>query len=79
MRNTRIKLPVRDGEIDFDFIEGFVAELEATRLAELEAYLEATGLRDYTLTPSEIEALNKFDSLKWAEFNLEKLYGQSTR
>lgn len=54
MRNTRIKLPVRDGEIDFDFIEEFVAELEAMRLAELEAYLEATGLRDYTLTPPRL-------------------------
>ena len=43
-----IKLPTKNGKIDFDFIEEFVAELEATRLAELEAYLEATGLRDYT-------------------------------
>lgn len=46
-----IKLPTKNGKIDFDFIEEFVAELEATRLVELEAYLEATGLRDYTLTP----------------------------
>lgn len=46
-----INLPTKNGEIDFDFIEEFVAELEAMRLAELEAYLEATGLRDYTLTP----------------------------
>lgn len=74
MRNTKIKLPVRDGEIDFDFIEEFVAELEATRLAELEAYLEATGLRDYTLTPPEIEALNKFDSLTWRQYRIGDLF-----
>lgn len=46
-----VTLPTKNSKIDFDFIEEFVAELEATRLAELEAYLEATGLRDYTLTP----------------------------
>ncbi|MDD7541380.1 MAG: restriction endonuclease subunit S [Mobiluncus porci] len=69
-----VTLPVRDGEIDFDFIEEFVAELEATRLAELEAYLEATGLRDYTLTPPEIEALNKFDSLTWRQYRIGDLF-----
>ncbi len=74
-----IKLPVSDGEIDYNFIEEFIAELEATRLAELEAYLEATGLRDYTLTPNEIEALKQFDSIDWHEFNLEQLFGKSTR
>lgn len=63
-----VTLPTKNSKIDFDFIYEFVAELEATRLAELEAYLEATGLRDYTLTPPEIEALAKFDSLDW-KFN----------
>lgn len=74
-----IKLPTKNGKIDFDFIEEFVAELEATRLAELEAYLEATGLRDYTLTPPEIEALTRFNSVTWKQFNLEALFGKSTR
>ena len=37
IKNQRIVLPVKDGEIDFDFMESFVAELEAQRVAELEA------------------------------------------
>jgi hypothetical protein len=34
-------------------MESFIAELEAERIAELEAYLLATGLKDYTLTAKE--------------------------
>ena len=41
----KIQLPIRNGEIDFAFMESFMAELEAERLAELEAYLLATGLK----------------------------------
>lgn len=69
-----VKLPTKNGEIDFDFIEEFVAELEATRLAELEAYLEATGLRDYTLTPHEIEALAQFESIAWEPRKVTDLF-----
>ncbi len=47
--------------IDFDFIEKFIAELNAKHLAELNAYLLSTWLKDYKLTPREEEALNEFD------------------
>ena len=51
MKNTTIHLPITtSGEIDFEFMESFIAELEAERIAELEAYLLATGLTDYILT-----------------------------
>jgi len=63
----------------FDFMESFIAELEAERIGELEAYLLATGLKDYTLTIEEEQALKDFESLKWKDFNLEKLFGKSTR
>ena len=42
-----------DGQIDFDFMESFIAELEARYIAELEVYLTVTGLKDYTLTKEE--------------------------
>ncbi|MGU8479053.1 restriction endonuclease subunit S, partial [Clostridium perfringens] len=48
-----IHLPTQNGEIDFEFMESFVAELEAQRVAELEAYLLSTGLKDYELTDKE--------------------------
>lgn len=43
---TKISLPIKNGKIDFDFMEKFIAELEAERIAELEAYLLASGLKD---------------------------------
>ncbi len=51
---TKIQLPTKNGKIDFDFMEKFVAELEA--------YLTTTGLRDYVLTSEEEEVLRDFES-----------------
>ncbi len=89
MNNTKIQLPTKNGQIDFDFMEKFIAELEAERIAELEAeriaeleaYLLATGLKDYTLTEKEKMTLEQFESgnFEWDIFNLEKLFGKSTR
>ena len=88
MRKTIIRLPqTGNGEIDFDFMESFVAELEARRVAELEArrvaeleaYLLATGLKDYALTEEERNALDNYKTLKWSTYNLEELFGKSTR
>ncbi|WP_233707292.1 restriction endonuclease subunit S [Helicobacter cetorum] len=44
-------------DIDFNFMENFIAELEQHRLAELDAYLQATGLQNTTLTSDEENAL----------------------
>ncbi len=87
LENQKIQLPVKNGQIDFDFMEGFTAELEAERTAELEAertaeleaYLEACGLQDYTLTAAEEQALSNFEKSNWGLFNLEKLFGKATR
>lgn len=78
-RNLTIKLPITNNEIDFDFMESFVAELEAQRVAELEAYLKASGLDNYELSSEEQNAIINFDNIKWAKFNLECLFGKSTR
>ena len=73
-------LPVTDdGAIDFDFMESFIAELEAERVAELSAYLTVSGLNNYELSNDEEDALKNFQSLKWDTYNLEKLFGKSTR
>lgn len=78
-KNSIINLPVKNGKIDFEFIDGFVAELEGQRVAELQAYLSATGLNDYTLTTKELKALEDFNNCKWKFFNLESLFGKATR
>ena len=63
-REMKIQLPIQNGEIDFAFMENFIAELEAERIAELEAYLRVTGLSDYILTEEERAVLEAFRSGK---------------
>lgn len=82
MRKTVVSLPVKqNGKIDIDFMEDFIAELEAERIAELEAYLTATGLKDYELTPQEQKALGEFKDHKfsWGNYNIKSLFGGATR
>ena len=61
---AKIHLPTQNGQIDFAFMEQFIAELEAERIAELEAYLKVTGLSDYILTEEERAVLEAFRSGK---------------
>lgn len=88
IKEDEILLPKTEvGEIDFDFMESFVAEIEARRVveieacrvAEIEAYLLATELKDYTLTKEEESAIKEYSSLEWKTYNLETLFGKSTR
>lgn len=75
-----VSLPIKNnGYIDFDFMESFIAELEAERVAELSAYLTVSRLDNYELSNDEEDALKNFQSLKWDTYNLEKLFGKSTR
>nr|WP_198980355.1 hypothetical protein [Helicobacter pylori] len=67
IKNDKVILPLKPtanaqtlNDIDFDFMEQFIAELEQCRLAELEAYLKATGLENTTLSSEEENALNVF-------------------
>ena len=59
-KKVLFKVPVKNGVIDFAFMENFIAELEAERIAELEAYLKVTGLSDYILTEEERAVLEAF-------------------
>ena len=79
MNKTKIQLPIKDGKIDFDFMESFIAELEAQRVAELSAYLTVSGFDNYELSVAELKALQEYQSINWKSFNLEKLFGKSTR
>nr|WP_156019766.1 restriction endonuclease subunit S [Streptococcus ruminantium] len=74
-----VKLPTNNSGIDFDFMESFIAELEAERIAELSAYLKVSGLDNYELSIEERNALRAYDSMEWGEYRLEDLFGKSTR
>ncbi len=54
-----IELPVTStNDIDFAYMEERIAELEQERIAELDAYLAASGLDDYELTDEDKEILS---------------------
>lgn len=77
--SAKMNLPTKNSQIAFDFIEKFIATLNAERLATLNAYLITTNLKDYTLTTEEQAALDGLDAVAWGEFNIKKLYGKSSR
>ncbi len=90
IKNDKVILPLKPTtnaqtleDIDFDFMETFIAELEQCRLAELEAYLKAAGLENTTLSNAEENALNVFNNsrggntpcgLTWQSFRLGDLF-----
>ena len=72
--NIVIRIPVlENGKIDFDFISSFIAELEAERIKELEAYLAVAGLKDYDLNEKEELVLDSFDKIVWNKFKIGDL------
>lgn len=76
-RNINVQLPqTSNKEIDFEFIEEFVRELERARLRELEAYLVATGLNNYQLSYADKKVLSDFRNLQWREFRIGDLYNK---
>ncbi|MCQ2689311.1 restriction endonuclease subunit S [Helicobacter pylori] len=88
IKNDKVILPLKPtaktqtlDDIDFHFMEKFIAELEQCRLAELQAYLKATGLENTTLSNDEENALNVFNNsgntpcgLTWQHFKLGDLF-----
>ncbi|EBD6542948.1 restriction endonuclease [Salmonella enterica] len=79
--HLKMMLPVKNGEIDIGFMDSFITELEAERIAELETYLTVAGLKNYELTPQDQGVLDEFENhnLLWGTYNLKALFGPSTR
>ena len=77
-----ITLPEKNGEIDFDFMEAYVRELEEERVRELEeervrelsAYLKVSGLDNYELSEEEKQSIEDVDLLNWQEFNITEVF-----
>lgn len=77
IKKQRIVLPVKDDKIDFDFMESFVAELEAQRVAELSAYLTVSGYDNYELSIEELDALRNFSDQNdndWGTYTIGNLF-----
>lgn len=63
LNNLKLELPFLNGKINFSYMEKFIEELEAERIEELEAYLIATGLKDYKLTKEDQKILDDFEKM----------------
>ena len=85
IQNDIVTLPITvDGEIDFDFMESFIAELEAERVAELEAkrvaelsaYLTVSGLDNYELSDDEMTIIERYkkQEIPFSEFEFIKIF-----
>ena len=84
--NQKVQLPLKEKSldfsnpcdnvknIDFDFMESFIRELEEERIRELNGYLLATGLKDYALSAEEEKALEAFKTVQWGEFEIGKVF-----
>lgn len=78
-KDMKILLPIKNGKIDFDFMESLIKDLETEhivkleteRLVELEAYLSVSGLNNYALTAEEQAALDKLSTVTWSKFKIE--------
>ena len=83
-QKVKFNLPLKSGKIDFDFMEKFIAELEAQhvtelraqRVAELEAYLLVTGLKDTHLSSEEEQALRGFDNLVFEKHKYKTIFNK---
>lgn len=76
LKSQIIKLPTKDNAIDFTFMESFIAELEEERVAELSAYLKASGLDDYELSSMETSVIEqlKEKQICFAEFEFTEVF-----
>ena len=84
-KNFVMRLPVTiDGKINFDFMESFIAELEAERVAELEvervaelsAYLTVSGLDNCELSSDEMTMIERYkeQQIPFSEFEFIKIF-----
>lgn len=78
-KKVSFQLPISKDGINFDFMTSLVSSLELENIQKLEIYLSEIGLSDYHLTEKETQALENYTNLDWNIFNLENLFGKSTR
>ena len=84
LKEEIILLPTCNNQVDFEFMESFIAELEAERIAELEAeriaelsaYLKVSGLDNYKLSIEELNALQAYNTMQWREYRIGSLFSR---
>lgn len=93
LKDDIIFLPIKNGKIDFDFMESLINKLEEERINKLTEYLTVSGLDNYELTseekrfinykdnsPNNVEQLinDKLKSVDWKEYKMSDLFDRIT-
>ncbi|MGE8428014.1 MAG: hypothetical protein ACN6O7_09065 [Sphingobacterium sp.] len=73
-KKLSIQLPTKNGEIDFDFMEHFIGEMQQDRMQTLRAHFQATGLDNYELSSEEKKVLEEFYKIQWSSFRIGSLF-----
>ena len=86
LKNSIINLPIKNGKIDYEFMESFIVEIEerrikemeAERLQELQCYLKVTELDNYNLTNEEQKVLEDFKNglISFSEFSFKNIFNK---
>ena len=77
LKNTYIQLPVNDKEeIDYEYMERYIIELEEERITELDSYLKVSNLENYNLAKNESSALEQYSANKviYDDFRIGDLF-----
>lgn len=74
VKNNTLVLPSINDLPCTKFMESYIRELEQERIRELDAYLRATGLNDYELTPEEEKCIKFMQSGGYKEFKIGELF-----
>ena len=68
-----IQLPINNvGDIDYEYMEERIKELEEERIKELEKYLEVSGLENYEITKEDEEVLKR--KVEFKEFKVGEVF-----
>lgn len=74
LRKHIIKLPTKDGNIDFDFMESIINDIENECIKQLEHYLNSMGINDCHLTMEEKNAILDLQKVEWKQFKMDNLF-----
>lgn len=81
LKRTFISLPTSNGKINYEYMESYLNNLEQERLCELETYFKSSELDNSVLTAVEQKAVEQIinSTEGWNTYNVEDLFGKSTR
>jgi hypothetical protein len=72
--NFKINLPQKDNQINFDFIDKFMANVENECLTKIKEYLVKNNLNDTALTSDEKNALDSLNSIDFKSFKVIDIF-----